>query len=590
MNWKEVVSFMESRCPDYISESGKKLNNGYARGFVFPSGLQLAVETKSEGERTNIWIEDCGYPPIASKSQLYTEEKTRIGSLSSVAPRLTGPGYGKPPQRAYKILVKGNRELEALFDWYSGLSMGKNIQSIEVGKSTMKSQKTDDFSPPLNQILYGPPGTGKTYSVVLKAMSIVDGIDYSSEVSTSDYANFKSRYDELCMKGQIAFVTFHQSYGYEDFIEGIRPRTDGQMISYEVRDGILKTISLRAMKNWLKAAETHKNSIDDVDMFEKSFQLFEEALDESHDGKEKITLYRGGAAELEMGAMGRSVVVSLPGYKTTFNLPKSQLKKLWVRREEIKRPADTKLYNSSFFWAVLEHLKNIALKVTKIPPQAIEQEELKPFFLVIDEINRGNISKIFGELITLIEDDKRIGAPYEMRVTLPYSQEDEDPFGLPPNLYILGTMNTSDRSIALLDTALRRRFEFEEIRPDPSTLKGIEVESGINLSEMLSAMNERIEYLYDRDHTIGHAYFINVKSLSDLETVFRRKIIPLLQEYFYEDWAKVRLALNDKDGSFIEEKNCIPKGLESFSDGYGSKSRYIVRDTFTVDAYRKIYA
>jgi 5-methylcytosine-specific restriction protein B len=201
--------------------------------------------------------------------------------------------------------------------------------------------------------------------------------------------------------------------------------------------------------------------------------------------------------------------------------------------------------------------------------------------LIIDEINRANISKVFGELITLLEPDKREGKPNAITVKLPYSG---DLFSVPANLYVIGTMNTADRSIALLDTALRRRFEFEELQPDISVLQEDAVD-GVDLRAVLKVMNDRIEYLYDRDHTIGHAYFVNVKTLADLDSVFRRKVIPLLQEYFYEDLSKVRLVLNDIGGFFIKEELSAPKGLE----GYESKFRYALQDPFDSKAYSNIY-
>ncbi|EOI2239156.1 McrB family protein, partial [Campylobacter jejuni] len=184
----------------------------------------------------------------------------------------------------------------------------------------------------------------------------------------------------------------------------------------------------------------------------------------------------------------------------------------------------------------------------KVDNNPSEKPELKPYIIIIDEINRGNVSKIFGELITLIEPSKRIGEKEELKVTLPYSGEK---FGVPKNVYIIGTMNTADRSITSLDTALRRRFEFIEMMPDVSKLS-MDCE-GINLQELLKAINTRIEYLLDREKTIGHAFFVSVENLEDLKKVFQNKIIPLLQEYFYNDYALINEVLND-NGMIFEDK------------------------------------
>jgi 5-methylcytosine-specific restriction endonuclease McrBC GTP-binding regulatory subunit McrB len=300
-----------------------------------------------------------------------------------------------------------------------------------------------------NMILYGPPGTGKTYNTAIYAVAICDG---KSIDELTNYKEVMARYNELKSKNRIIFTTFHQSYGYEEFIEGIKPivDSDNNEIGYTIESGIFKKFCENARKS---------EEIDGV-----------------------------------------------------------------------------------------------------------------PYVFIIDEINRGNISKIFGELITLIEDTKRDGMPEAVSAILPYSGKT---FSIPSNVYILGTMNTADRSIALMDTALRRRFQFVEMMPNSDVIRKIHADKVIvgndvlDVAAMLDTINERITFLYDREHTIGHSFFIGLAtnpSIDNLAGIFSKSIIPLLQEYFYEDYQKIQLVLGDNSKTeeshkFIRDTKVVAKNI-----------------------------
>ncbi|WP_456480082.1 McrB family protein [Nautilia sp.] len=376
---------------------------------------------------------------------------------------------------------------------------------------------------PLNQILYGPPGTGKTYSVIERALRIIGekedlgeikDILNKDKITNEEREKLREKFEEYKSKGQIEFITFHQSFSYEEFVEGLKPDLESEDIKYKIEDGIFKIICERAMKS---------NNFDDV---------YAKLLEEIGDNEKEFKTKTGKIFKVKVNSNGNLSLLTGKNFQQNGVLTKENLYKLIFKNEKMG-------YYQSYFESVGYYLKNLGLIIT--------DNKDKNYILIIDEINRGNISKIFGELITLIEEDKRLGNSEEIKVKLPYSKE---PFGVPKNLYIIGTMNTADRSIALMDTALRRRFEFVEMMPGYDDLP--EDINDINIAEMLKAMNERIEFLYDRDHTIGHAYFISIETFEDLQNIFKNKIIPLLAEYFYDDWEKIRLVLNDN--RFIKEK------------------------------------
>ncbi|MCD6579612.1 AAA family ATPase, partial [bacterium] len=233
----------------------------------------------------------------------------------------------------------------------------------------------------------------------------------------------------------------------------------------------------------------------------------------------------------------------------------------YLKENYSKTPRSKNPANITDYAIIKEFVKEFLKTNNKID----KGKKVEKYLLIIDEINRGNISKIFGELITLIEPDKRMGEDQEISVTLPYSKEE---FVVPPNLYIIGTMNTADRSIALIDTALRRRFGFVEMMPDENLINNDDIE-GINIRKMFKKINERIEFLYDRDHTIGHSYLMKVNNYNDLCDIMANKIIPLLQEYFYDDWEKIQYVLGEHYSQLKLNKNC-----NTYEDE-NNKSRFI---------------
>ncbi|EPX6857678.1 AAA family ATPase [Campylobacter jejuni] len=399
---------------------------------------------------------------------------------------------------------------------------------------------------PLNQILYGPPGTGKTYHTIDKALEI-----FGENLESRDEK--KAKFDEYVKNGQIVFTTFHQSYGYEEFVEGIKPvmnnEANSQEIQYKIKDGIFKELCEKALDNYKVSLLTQEEFVKSEDL-ENKIEIF---LDELVDQQKFIEKIQSGGFKLEEYNEKYRIITDDTNANLYLNLEifKTLLenKDKIINGRSIKQILNNKHRRQidSYYFQLVKLFKEREQDY-KVDNNPSEKPELKPYIIIIDEINRGNVSKIFGELITLIEPSKRIGEKEELKVTLPYSGEK---FGVPKNVYIIGTMNTADRSITSLDTALRRRFEFIEMMPDVSKLS-MDCE-GINLQELLKAINTRIEYLLDREKTIGHAFFVSVENLEDLKKVFQNKIIPLLQEYFYNDYALINEVLND-NGMIFEDK------------------------------------
>lgn len=460
----------------------------------------------------------------------------------------------------------------ASIDKYIEFLSNENISIVINSKSINQS---------LNQILFGPPGTGKTFNTINKALEIIDN-DFFQQ-NKDDRTALKDKFDEYKKAGLIEFVTFHQSYGYEEFVEGIKAipvgkegNEDGTEMIYAISDGIFKKLSKKSLEEFLISNTSSNINKKRFILNAKSLNIQAELI---QDDENNFRVIKGSKMR--------------KGYATSFE----QYNYFKLRKEvednaKLKEESEFFIFEEDYLFqslsaassVILGRMSNGMIDWKEIFENITvdKNQDIKNHILIIDEINRGNISKIFGELITLIEPSKRIGADEEIKVKLPYSNDD---FGVPQNLYILGTMNTADRSIALMDTALRRRFEFIEMLPDLEVLNDLLVD-GINIKLMLEKINQRVEYLYDRDHTIGHAYFISLKEnaiLEELENIFKNKIIPLLQEYFYDDWEKIRLVLADnqkeENYQFIKAKKYDIKSL------FGDKNN----DLLDIDEVPKIY-
>ncbi len=393
----------------------------------------------------------------------------------------------------------------------------------------------------LNQILYGAPGTGKTYTTKKLAVEIIDSKKYSD--STEEERDIiLERYNELAIANQIHFTTFHQSMSYEDFIEGIKPKLDNDdEVSYEIREGIFKSISKIANNQVL----TNSDSISELQTFDIAWNNLIDLV------KNKLSedkLLKIGSWEFGLSSNESLKYESLNSpSKYTFTITKKNIFDTY--QNKLARPSGAFQKDMKIILNFMKTQFNL-IDFEEIEV-SLKKQPIQKYVLIIDEINRGNVSSIFGELITLLEEDKRKGNKEEIEVVLPYSQEK---FSVPNNLYIIGTMNTADRSVESLDTALRRRFSFVEMPSKPEKLIDIILEDAeeINLVQLLEKINQRIELLIDKDHQIGHSFFINLKDLNGLKIAFKNKIIPLLEEYFFGDFGKIGLVLGE---NFISVKN-----------------------------------
>ena len=513
------------------------------------------------------------------------------------------PGTGK----TYNTIIEAMKILtfEGLFsDWYLKVyCVTKNVDS--------KEKTLNDYIKHLNKInteilkndnifrYYKSEEFTKIKKYILDSNYITDDFTknnnnsyykhglrrYEEFLNWLTYDKIREKYKEYKSLGQIEFVTFHQSYSYEEFVEGIKPYLDSESwdepvekLTYQGTNGLFKTISNLALFERLNITNQEQEAVTDFkhvkNLFIEEYEIGSTFKTKTKETEFRIDKYTDKSARI-------TPINGKYTYSITFKYLEEAFSKNMKTQDEIAKINGVASGLSCYYYSIYEKLLEIKKSNNKNLNQnkkLTNNEKLqlvkdyydgkitlknndksKPYVLIIDEINRGNISKIFGELITLIEEDKR----ENLTVTLPYSKE---LFTVPKNLYILGTMNTSDRSIASIDIALRRRFKFKELMPKSNMVSDFKCK----FKDCFELLNKRISVLLDRDHQIGHSYFINDKhqndGINELKNIWFDSILPLLNEYFYGDWEKLQALLGqakNDNTSFIKKIEKI-----SFANSY----------------------
>lgn len=396
------------------------------------------------------------------------------------------------------------------------LTKNELIHFLEEDKEDEIELENKNFAMvPLNQILYGPPGTGKTYNTFNHALKIIDGEKTVAEMEArGNRKGLTERFEELRKQGYVEFITFHQNYSYEEFVQGLRPKTESAtQLIFEKRDGIFKRMTDEALKNLLESSAQEvvlEPTFDEV--FDDFFKpLIEESGPitiqmETQGYQFRLTKYNEDLDNISFDKQSKTShhAIYIPTLRKYFEQP------------GIEHTKGLKYYYKPLAKAMLKRAEQLR--------KVVKGVERKKYVLIIDEINRANISRVFGELITLLEEDKRWDNKHKMKLRLPSGDE----FTVPKNMYIIGTMNTADKSIALLDVALRRRFDFIPMYPLADKVKK-------EYRDFFNALNESVYKERGSDFAIGHSYLMEDEAdkTLDFPGAMNRKIIPLLNEYFY---------------------------------------------------------
>ncbi len=559
---------------------------------AFAKTFDAAQEVRQVGWKLTIglfWVRPYAFVSLDRRSREYITDTFGFPvDGSGAGGRITGAAY----VRLLSDLREAFGRAQAPVNSFPELVLAATTSESALQDHPETLQTKMNPTHPLNQILYGPPGTGKTYATRKLAVEICDGSAPQSRGAV------RTRYEELVTAGRIVFTTFHQSMSYEDFVEGIKPEVVvGGQVSYGVKDGVFKRMANGARETVVQVGlhgdtelptynsegETQNLTVEEA----VNLAYFNLSSEEKYDlGFSALIARTKQSAPIptELSAAGKAsvwITVARSGHSFEVRKARNANDKTYMKFDRVREAfhgnqnGNTGTQFENVAIAVIKRLSREAFDKSFNPKRlslsVADNSQSRssatatgargaggspaaaptPHVLIIDEINRGNVAAIFGELITLLEEDKRLGADEELTVTLPYSKER---FGVPGNLFLIGTMNTADRSVEALDAALRRRFEFEEMRADANVIRDvaelsegwdtIEVAgAGVSLPDLLNTINHRVELLRDRHHHIGHSFFLGLRDAQDLRTALERKVIPLLQEYFFGEDDKLELIL-----------------------------------------------
>lgn len=532
MKLDELYKYFEKKKDDFVHSKKINFSKCYKNYFQISlfknnkpyslSGIHYEImeDKKDDNFIFNIHFEEFDTTRYKKNKKLEElAEKNELEYFSWWTGKTKKNNQNNQSLKSKSIIIKTEEDADKFINYLNNIFEQFNdlLLEIEQDKGLM-NMKTK------NIMLYGAPGVGKTHNYK-KLVALIEGQDFTENEIFDFIINNKddeilegsvdTLYNLVKNEKRVEFVTFHQSYSYEDFIEGFRPNEEGKL---ELEDGIFKKISQNAEE---QTNEVEKNQIS----YDEAYNtLRSRYIDNTNSDLKTVS----GKNILISNFEDKFIQVKSEDGRNWFNVKKSDLEVVVneILKQNIIKPSDIKLIDvkkdtialAGYYFPIGNTLAEI------IKESKVSTKEQKNFYIVIDEINRGNISKIFGELITLIEEDKR--GKEEYKVKLPYSKKT---FVVPSNLYIIATMNSTDKSIATIDIALRRRFTFLKMKPKEELVKNE------NAKALMNELNEHIKKTIGKDYQLGHSYFMKIENENDLLFVKEYKIKPLLEEYFYGD-------------------------------------------------------